>query len=146
MDSRVSIFPQPQHSFSDIHVNVVGLLPTSRGNHYLFSVIDRSTRWFETIPMQPAMSASHTLSLLSGRMARFGIPEHITSDMDTTFTSQLWTSLANVHGITLHQTTAYNPAAKGMVKSFYYTHLASLMSRGNESNWFTQLSWFILGL
>ncbi|XP_068227682.1 uncharacterized protein [Palaemon carinicauda] len=146
MDLRVSIFPQPQHSVANIHVDVVGLLHTSRGNQYLLAVIDRSTCWPETIPMQSAICASCTLSLLSCRMARFGIPEHITSDMVTTFTSQLWTSLPNLHHITLYQTTANNPAVKGMVKSFYRKHLASLMSRWIDSNWFTQLPWFILGI
>ncbi|XP_068233607.1 uncharacterized protein [Palaemon carinicauda] len=62
------------------------------------------------------------------------------------FTSQLWTSLANLLGITLQQTTTYNPAADGMVECFHRTLKAALMSRYNDSNWFTQLPWVPLGL
>ncbi|XP_068250855.1 uncharacterized protein [Palaemon carinicauda] len=58
------------------------------GHRYLFTVIDHSTHWPEDIPMENAISASCTLALLSGWITRFGIPEHITSDRGTTFTSQ----------------------------------------------------------
>ncbi|XP_068221406.1 uncharacterized protein [Palaemon carinicauda] len=68
------------------------------------------------------------------------------ADRSTTFTSKLWTSLANLLCITLHQTTAYNPAANCMVQRFYCTLKAALMSCLKDSNWFTQLSWVLMGL
>ncbi|XP_068233457.1 uncharacterized protein [Palaemon carinicauda] len=64
----------------------------------------------------------------------------------TTFTSQLWKSLANLLGITLNQTTAYNLAANGMVERFHLTLKAALMSRCNDSNWFTQFPCVLLRL
>ncbi|XP_068246877.1 uncharacterized protein [Palaemon carinicauda] len=121
-------------------------LPTLKGHLYLFTVIDRSTGWPEVIPMELATSASCTSALLSGWIAKFGIPEHVTSDRGTTFTSQLWTPLANLMDITLHQTTAYNPAANGMVESFHCTLKVALMSRCKDSNLFTQLPWVLQGL
>ncbi|XP_068236955.1 uncharacterized protein [Palaemon carinicauda] len=63
-----------------------------------------------------------------------------------TFTSQLWTSLANLLGITLHQETAYNLAINGMVERFHRTLKAVLMSRCKDSNWFTYFPWVLLGL
>jgi hypothetical protein len=49
--SHVQLRPQhvaePVQQFSDIHVDLVGLLPTSEGAPYVFTVIDRNTRWFE---------------------------------------------------------------------------------------------------
>ncbi|XP_068200656.1 uncharacterized protein [Palaemon carinicauda] len=89
---------------------------------------------------------SCTSALLSRWIARFGIPEHITSDRGTTFTSQLWTSLANLLGITLHQKTAYNPAANGMVELFHRTLKPALMSHCKDSNWFSPLYLVFLGL
>ncbi|XP_068228058.1 uncharacterized protein [Palaemon carinicauda] len=80
MDSEVGTFIQPQRRFAHIHVNVSGPLPTSQGNHYLFTVIDRSTCRPETIPMETATCVLCTCALLSGWRARFGIPKHITSD------------------------------------------------------------------
>ncbi|XP_068240904.1 uncharacterized protein [Palaemon carinicauda] len=64
----------------------------------------------------------------------------------TTFTSQLWTSLANLLGISLHQTTAYNLAANGMIESFHHTLKAALISGCKDSNWLTQLPLVLLRL
>ncbi|XP_068247717.1 uncharacterized protein [Palaemon carinicauda] len=91
-DSGVGTFHQPQHCFAHLHVAVVGPLPISYGQHYQFTVIDRSTHWHDVIPLEIAASTSCTCGLLSGWIVRFGIPEHITFDMATTFTSQLWTT------------------------------------------------------
>ncbi|KAK3895735.1 hypothetical protein Pcinc_000658 [Petrolisthes cinctipes] len=102
-------FHQPQRRFAHIHVDVVGPHPPSDGHRYLFTIIDRSTRWPEAIPMANATSTSCASSLLSGWISRFGIPEHITSDHGTTFTSHLWTFLGQLMGTTVHHTTAYNP-------------------------------------
>ncbi|XP_068240279.1 uncharacterized protein [Palaemon carinicauda] len=113
-DVRVGTFPQPQRRFAHIHVDVVGHLPTSQGHCYLFTVIDRSNHWPEAIPMETATYASCTSALLSRRIAKYVIREHITSERGITFISQLWTSLANLLGIILHETTAYSPAANGM--------------------------------
>ncbi|XP_068203592.1 uncharacterized protein [Palaemon carinicauda] len=96
--------------------------------------------------METATYASCTSVLLSGWIARSGNPELITSDRGTTFTSQLWTSLVNLLGLTLHQTTAYNCADDGMVERFYPTFKATLMSHCKDSNWFTRLPWVLLGL
>ncbi|XP_068207469.1 uncharacterized protein [Palaemon carinicauda] len=83
-DSGVGTFPKPQRCFAHIHVDVVVPLPTSQGHHYLITVINHSTCWPKALPNETAMSAS-----LLGWKVRFGIPEHITSDRGTTFTSQL---------------------------------------------------------
>lgn len=139
-------FHQPQRRFGHIHVDVVGPLPPSEGRRYLFTVIDRSTRWPEAVPMSDATSASCASALLSGWIARFGIPEHITSDRGTSFTSQLWTSLGQLLGTSIHHTTAYNPEANGIVERFHRTLKAALMSRSNNSLWVSQLPWVLLGL
>ncbi|KAK3885064.1 hypothetical protein Pcinc_010718 [Petrolisthes cinctipes] len=139
-------FHQPQRRFAHIHVDVVGPLPPSDGHRYLFTIIDRSTRWPEAIPMANATSTSCASSLLSGWISRFGIPEHITSDRGTTFTSHLWTSLGQLMGTTVHHTTAYNPEANGILERLHRTLKAALMSRCNNSTWSSQLPWVLLGL
>ncbi|XP_068228090.1 uncharacterized protein [Palaemon carinicauda] len=144
--SGVGTFPQPHSWFAHIHVDVVGPLPTSQGHRYLFTIIDCSTHWPDAILMSIATSTSCSSALLSGWMTRFGIPEHITSDRGTTFTSQLWTSFTKLLRITLHQTTAYKPAANGMAERFYCILKAALMSRCKDSNWFIQFPWVLLGL
>ncbi|XP_068205299.1 uncharacterized protein [Palaemon carinicauda] len=133
-------FHQPQGCFTCIQVDDVCPLLTLQGYCYLF------TRWSEAIPMETATSMSCTLASLSGWIAKFGIPEYITSDRGTTFTSKLWTSLANLLGIILPQTTVYKPAANGLVEDFHRTLKAALKSHCKDYSWFTQLSWVLLGL
>jgi hypothetical protein len=41
----------PAQRFSHIHVDLVGPLPASEGATYVFTVIDRNTRWFEALPL-----------------------------------------------------------------------------------------------
>ncbi|XP_068233548.1 uncharacterized protein [Palaemon carinicauda] len=57
--------------------------------------------------------------------------------------SAMTTSFASLLGIILHQKTAYNTAASGIVECFHCTLKASLMSHCNDSNWFTQLPWIL---
>ena len=141
----IASLPQPTRRFSHIHVDIVGPLPYSNGSRYLFTAIDRSTRWPEAIPMQDATSASCVNALLSW-ISRFGIPEHITSDRGTPFTSHLWTSLATLLGVTPHQTTAYHPEANGIIERFHRSLKASLMATCTSDKWFYQLPWVLLGL
>ncbi|XP_066941037.1 uncharacterized protein [Macrobrachium rosenbergii] len=49
-------------------------------------------------------------------------------------------------GNTHHTTTAYNPAANGLVERFHRSLKASLMARCTAENWKYQLPWVLLGL
>ncbi|XP_076062485.1 uncharacterized protein LOC143037812 [Oratosquilla oratoria] len=96
--------------------------------------------------MPDATSTSCTAALLSGRISRFDIPEHITSDRDTTFMSQLWRSLGQLLGTSVHHTTAYNPKVNGMMERFHRTFKVALIPRCSISTWGTQLPWVLLAL
>lgn len=145
-ESGVGTFQQPKRRFSHIHVDVVGPLPPSEGCRYLFTIVDRSTRWPEAVPMKEATTDSCVSALLSQWVARFGLPDDITSDRGSTFTSQIWLALAKLLGCNVHHTTSYNPESNGMVERFHRTLKAALMSRCTTPDWFTQLPWVLLGL
>ncbi|XP_068203627.1 piggyBac transposable element-derived protein 3-like [Palaemon carinicauda] len=71
MDSGVGTFPQPQRRFAHIDIDVVDPLPTSQGHCNLFTVIDRTTRWLEAIPMETETLPLCISALLSEWVARF---------------------------------------------------------------------------
>ncbi|XP_068204407.1 uncharacterized protein [Palaemon carinicauda] len=98
------------------------------------------------ILMETATPPSSTSALLSEWIARFGMHEQSTPYRGTTFTSQLWTQLANLKAIPIHQRTAYNPATNSNIERYHHTHKATLMSHCNDSNWFTLLPCILLGL
>ncbi|XP_068226483.1 uncharacterized protein [Palaemon carinicauda] len=100
----------------------------------------------ESLPQETTSSEGTDNALAEAQQKDPEYQAWITGDWGTTFPSQLWTLFANLRGITLHQTTFYNPAANGMVEHFHRTLKVVFMSGCMNSNWFTQLPWVLLGL
>ncbi|XP_066963176.1 uncharacterized protein [Macrobrachium rosenbergii] len=62
------------------------------------------------------------------------------------FLSELWSALASLLGTAHRTTTAYNPAANGLVERFHRSLKASLMARCTTGDWKYQLLWVLLEL
>ena len=144
-ETGIATFAHTNERFAHIHVDVVGPLPTSNGHRYLLTIIDRATRWPDAIPLQDASANSCATALLNW-ISTHGIPRNLTSDRGTSFTSRLWSELAESLGVELHYTSAYNPEANGMVERWHRTLKASIMARCSDDLWFYQLPWILLGL
>ena len=136
----------PDRRFQRIHVDIVGPLPISQGCTYLFTIIDRYTRWPEAIPMADATAATCARALLSHHVAQFGVPTDITSDRGPQFTSNLWNALSTLLGAQLHRTTAYHPQANGIVERFHRQLKAALRARLVGPAWMDELPLVLLGL
>ena len=145
-ETGIRTFTLPRRRFGHVHIDVVGPLAISNGYRYLFTAVDRATRWPEVIPLTEATSASCAQAFLNGWVARFGVPDDITSDRGTTFTSDLWKNLASLLGTRVHYTTSYNPESNGMVERFHRSLKQALMTRCATSSWCDQLPWIMLGL
>ena len=139
-------FELPKSRFDCIHVDIVGPLPPSQGHSYLFTIVDRFSRWPEAIPMVDMTTESCATALLSGWFARFGLPKDITSDRGRQFVSQLWTHLLTRFGIHSAHTTAYHPQANGLVERFHRQLKASLKAKLTTANWFSELPLVLLGI
>jgi transposase InsO family protein len=136
----------PHRRFSHIHADIVGPLPSSQGFHHLLTIIDRSTRWLEAIPLQSTTAAAVADALTSGWIARFGVPAELTTDRGVQFTSEIWSILMNRLGIRHHQTTAYHPQANGMIERAHRQLKDALRSRLAGADWLSHLPWVLLGL
>jgi hypothetical protein len=137
--------PVPVRRFSHIHVDLVGPLPRSSGFSYLFTVIDRTTRWPEAVPLTSTTAADCAAALLQGWIQRFGVPAIITSDRGPQFTSSLWASLCTLLSISHTQTTAYHPQSNGLVERFHRRLKNALRARAAGADWFLHLPWVLLG-
>ncbi len=111
--------PVPSRRFSHIHVDLVGPLPASNGFTYLFTIIDRTSRWPEAIPIAATTTVDCANALFQGWVSRFGVPAVITSDRGAQFTSSLWAALCSLLNIQHNQTTTYHPQSNGMVGRFH---------------------------
>ena len=136
----------PDRRFQRIHVDIVGPLPISQGKPYLFTIIDRYTRWPEAIPMADATASSCAFALLSQHIARFGVPEDVTSDRGPQFTSALWTALNTLLGVQHHRTTAYHPQANGIIERLHRQLKSALKARLVGPAWMDELPLVLLGL
>lgn len=136
----------PNEAFSHIHVDLVGPLPQSRGHSHLFTIIDRTTRWPEVVPLKDTTAATCVDALIRTWISRFGMPLHITSDRGSQFTSLLWQGMADALGVTLHRTTSYHPQSNELVERFHRCLKASLRARLSGPDWMGQLPWIMLGL
>ena len=139
-------FPTPDHRFDSIHVDIVGPLPSSQGISYLFTIIDRFTRWPEAIPMADATAVSCARALLENWVPRFGVPTDIVSDRGRQFISGLWMELGKLLGMQLHHTTAYHAQSNGLVERFHRQLKASLKARLHGPDWRDELPIVLLGI
>jgi hypothetical protein len=89
--------PQPipiqQRRFSHLHVDLVGPLQYSNNFNYIFTIIDRTSKWMEAIPLSDTSAAACAKALTFTWISHFGVPETITSDRGPQFTSNLWFKL-----------------------------------------------------
>ena len=87
------IFEVPLSRFEHINVDIVGPLPESQGFRYLFTIVDRYTRWPEAIPITDTGTETCARALSFNWIARFGVPLHLTSYRGAQFTSEIWNAL-----------------------------------------------------
>ena len=109
----------PDARFSHIHIDLVGPLPPSQGYSYLLTCVDRFTRWPEAIPLPNITAPTVAQAFVSGWIARFGTPSTITTDRGAQFESDLFAQLMRLLGSHRVRTTAYHPAANGLVERFH---------------------------
>jgi len=86
-------FLVPERRFDHVNVDLVGPLPPSRGFTHLLTMVDRTTRWPEAIPLSSTTSAEVARAFVGSWVARFGTAD-LTSDRGPQFTSELWTAVA----------------------------------------------------
>ena len=142
----IQSIPIPDRLFSHIHVDLVGPLPLSNGYSHLFTIIDRSTRWAEAIPLSATSTKDCVEALLHQWVSRFGVPASLTSDRGSQFTSAVWAELCTRLGIQHAATTAYHPQANGMIERCHRQIKDALRSHLAGVDWYHHLPWVLLGL
>ncbi|XP_064122699.1 uncharacterized protein LOC135226947 [Macrobrachium nipponense] len=142
---RSRYLPQPRQRFGHKNVEVVGPLPPSDGAKYLLTVVDQSNRWPKATPMSKATADTCAEALLSSWISRFGVPDN-PHDRPNHLHLGTLDCPGTPDGAKHHTTTAYNPAANGMVERTHHSLKASLMVCCTGPDWKPQLPWVLLSL
>uniref|UniRef100_A0AAV2L6A5 Integrase catalytic domain-containing protein n=1 Tax=Knipowitschia caucasica TaxID=637954 RepID=A0AAV2L6A5_KNICA len=118
-----------ERRFDHVNVDLVGPLPPSRDFTYLLTMVDRTTRWPEAVPLASIMSADVARTFIGTWVSRFGTPSDPSSDRGAQFTSEIWNAVAGGLGVKLHRTTAYHTQANGLCERFH----RSFLQHGDKS-------------
>ena len=135
-----------------VHVDIVGPLPPVRIKNetyispykYLLTIIDRSTRWIEAIPIADITTVTVAIAFLTGWVSRFGVPFYLITDRGAQFESELFQELSKLVGFCRLRTTSYRPQTNGMIERAHRTIKTSIVARGE--NWLTALPIVLLGI
>ena len=139
-------FMTPDSRFDNIHIDIVGPLPPSKGFTYLLMCIDRLTQWPEAIPITSATAESVSQAFVTGWISRFGIPSTITTDRGRQFESTQWNHLMHLLGCKRIRTTSYHPISNGIIERFHRQLKSSLKSYPDSTNWTDILPIVLLGI
>ena len=138
-------FPPPADRFRQVHIDLVGPLPTSDGYRYLLTAVDRFSRWPEAVPLRGITAPEVARALISGWISRFGVPAEIITDRGSQFESALWAELSAVLGCSRRRTTAYHPQSNGMVERLHRQLKAALRAAA-PTQWTDALPLVLLGI
>nr|VZI01415.1 unnamed protein product [Spirometra erinaceieuropaei] len=139
-------FPSPDARFSHVHLDLVGPLPPCSGFTHLLTCVDRYTRWAEAVRMPNAQAETIMKAFVSRWIAMCGAPSTVTTDRGAQFESALFQTLLNFLGCTRIRTTAYRPAASGMVERFHRQLKTALRAVEDPGNWSDNLPLALLGI
>ena len=139
-------FATPDARFAQVHVDLVGPLPPSRGYTYLLTCVDRFTRWPEAVPISDITAETVAQAFITTWVSRFGTPTTITTDRGRQFESHLWRSFTRLLGTKHLHTTAYHPCANGMVERFHRRLKAALKGHPHQDHWSDVFPLVLLGI
>ncbi|XP_011174429.2 uncharacterized protein LOC105206646 [Solenopsis invicta] len=112
---------------------------------YCLTLIDRFSRWPEAIPLRDTSARTVAQAFYDNWFARFGAPRILTTDQGAQFESQLFSALLSLVGCNRIRTTAYHPAANGLIERWHRTLKAAIMCH-DTPDWVSVLSSVLLGL
>lgn len=138
-------FIAPDGRFDHVHMDIIGPLPNSEGFIYCLTMIDRFSRWVEAIPLKDISVQTVARAFHDAWVSRYGAPKILTTDQGAQFESRLFSALLSLIGTERIRTTAYHPAANGMIERWHRSVKTAIMCHAGKE-WTRVLPTVLLGL
>jgi hypothetical protein len=100
-------------------IDLIGQIypPSSKGHKFILVATDYFTKWVEAIPLKKVTSANMVDFVKEHIVYRFGIPQTITTDQGTMFTSGEFDEFALSMGIKVLNSSPYYAQANGQAEA-----------------------------
>lgn len=141
--SPLGTFP-PCQKFEHVHVDLVQLTQQEDGSKYVFTMIDRMSRWIEAVPLTNITAETIAKNFYQHWIARYGVPLKLTSDRGGQFIYDLLQQLGKLLGAEHIKTTSYHPQSNGKVERLHKQLKAALKCHGRD--WLVHLPTVLLGI
>ena len=113
--------PVMEEPFSRVMIDCVGPLPkTKKGNEYLLTIMDVSTRFPEAVPLKSIKTRVIVEALLHF-FSRVGLPLEVQHDRGSNFTSGAFQEVMHELGIKQIMSSAYHPQSQGAIERYHQT-------------------------
>lgn len=144
----IQSIPPASSKFSEIHLDLVGPLPINKNCRYLLTIIDRFSRWTEVIPITDMTAETVAHNFLLHWVARYGVPQTVTTDRGGQFESNLWRQLMIHLGSSKLRTTSFHPQANGLIERFHRRLKDALRAHADSDaqSWINKLPFIMLSL
>jgi ribosomal protein L21E len=107
----------PKLKWSEISMDFIEGLPTSKGKNVIPVVVDRLTKYAHFLTVAHPFTAQTVANLFLDNIVKLhGPPQVIVSDRDRIFTSKLWQEMLSAYKVDLHYSTAYHPESDGQTE------------------------------
>ena len=107
----------PQMKWENISMDFMTGLPTSKGYHSIFVVVDMLTKVAHLFPIKKDSTAKDVAQVfMHGIFLHHGLPRRIILDRDSKFTFNFWKAIFEATGTQLSFSTAYHPQKDGQME------------------------------
>ena len=133
----------PGFPMQSVAMDILGPLPvTKRNNRYVIVFTDRFSRFVEIEALVDQEATTVADAIVKCIVLRHGAPRVLLSDRGANFLSSLMKEIYQRLSIDKRQTTAYHPAAHGLVERFNSTllNIVSMFVNSSQKNWDELLS------
>ena len=94
-------------------LDIIGPVCPSEGNSYILTILDRTSRWVDAVPMASATAEACAKAFIRSWVKTFGLCDTALSDNGPSFVSKVWAKVHENLGTIVSYTPPLHPSSLG---------------------------------